>query len=117
MPLNFSSWLLQKKFNSQVHLSGRPVQSHRIVNPYHAVSIATGSGCCKAVAELKARRFLASDAPSVPLPACNAASCSCRYIHFDDRRTDDDRRVLMQDLRGGRATRERRLGQGRRAND
>lgn len=117
MPLDLSSWFLRKKFDSQVRLSGRPVPSHRVVNPYHAVSIAKGPGGCKEVAELKGRRFLASKAPMVPLPACDAASCSCRYIHFDDRRTDENRRVLTQDLRGNHGTRERRLGPGRRATD
>lgn len=44
------------------------------------------SNACRAVKQLWQQRFLAKDAPPLPLPDCDATRCECRYIHFDDRR-------------------------------
>jgi hypothetical protein len=111
-----SSWFYRKKIYAELRLSGRPVQAHRVVNPYHAVGIAPGAASCKAVAGHKGRRYLSAEAPKLPLPACDARSCQCRFVHFEDRRDGDDRRHLMMDARGHLA-RERRRGRGSRATD
>jgi hypothetical protein len=116
MPFNLSSWLHRKKIHAHVQLSGRPMQHHRVVNPYHAVSIMHQAGCCVEVAGLEGRRFLASAAPTIPLRDCEAASCRCRYVHYEDRRGEDERRILAFDARGiGKE--ERRHSRGRRESD
>ena len=59
---------------------------------YHAVSIQFEKNACDAAKGMGGRRFLASAAPRLPLPECNALECRCRFAHHDDRRTGKDRR-------------------------
>ena len=59
---------------------------------YHAVSIKPGAYACSAANDLAGDRFLASEAPSLPLPGCDAADCDCHFTHHKDRRTGKDRR-------------------------
>ena len=56
---------------------------------FHGVSISSRNQVmCNAAAELHDRRFLADEAPSLPLDACPTTSnCQCFCEHFDDRRT------------------------------
>ncbi|MDH3712852.1 MAG: hypothetical protein OET44_03270 [Gammaproteobacteria bacterium] len=75
--------------------------------------------CCAWVKNLKGARLLPHQARlfPLPLPECDAANCRCRYLHFKDRRHDDDRRIPFSTLYGafGRfTTDERRNGQERR---
>jgi hypothetical protein len=66
-------------------------QARRKSNPFHAVTVKFRKDACNAVRELKAKRFLASEAPRLPLPKCTAKNCSCRFVHYDDRRGDERR--------------------------
>ena len=59
---------------------------------YHAVSIKPGAYACSAANDLAGQRFLASEAPSLPLPGCDAAKCDCHFTHHSDRRAGKDRR-------------------------
>lgn len=59
---------------------------------YHAVSVKHGANACAAVSKISGQRFLASQAPDLPLPGCDADQCDCRFIHHDDRRSGKDRR-------------------------
>jgi hypothetical protein len=61
-------------------------------HPYHCVAIHHQDGACAAVKRLSGQRFLSKEAPPIPLPACDAASCRCRYLHFEDRRRNGERR-------------------------
>jgi hypothetical protein len=59
-------------------------------------------------------RFLAWEAPTIPLPACNAQTCGCRYTYHPDRRTPGaDRRNDMQAQAVDRGF-DRRRGKDRR---
>jgi hypothetical protein len=62
-------------------------------HPYHCVAIHHDheDGACAAVKRLSGQRFLSKEAPPIPLPACDAASCRCRYLHFEDRRQSGER--------------------------
>ncbi|CAA0094301.1 Uncharacterised protein [Halioglobus japonicus] len=71
--------------------AAKPVQ----LKPYRGISIVYEDCACDAVKAIENKRFLISDgdAPMLPLPACDASRCSCKYKHYDDRREyDDDRR-------------------------
>lgn len=59
---------------------------------WHAVSIKFGKDACAAAKGMTGQRFLASDAPQLPLPGCDAAVCDCRFTHHQDRRSGRDRR-------------------------
>lgn len=117
MPFSLGSWFHRKRVHAEVRLSGRPVVAHRIVNPYHAVGIAHDSRCCREVREYDGVRFLASAAPTLPVRGCSAASCRCRYVHFEDRRGGQDRREDVSGPHPYYGQSNRRLGQGRRASD
>jgi hypothetical protein len=117
LAFNLSSWFLRRKIDAEVRLSGRPVEHRRIGNPYHAVSIDTGMRCCAEARAQEGRRYLSSAAPNLPLKGCTSASCQCRYVHHEDRRSSlRDRRVNIANPRAHSMT-NRRAGGGRRIND
>jgi hypothetical protein len=118
MGFSLSTWFFRKRVQAEVHLSGRPVQTHRVVNPFHAVSVVADSRACEAARNLQGVRFLSTEAPRLPLQGCSSASCRCRYAHHPDRREGSDRRnrdvwnplVAMQ-------MNDRRHSRGRRITD
>ena len=93
MAFSILTWWHRKRVQSEVQFSGRAVQVHRVTNPYHAVSIKAGPNCEKTELQYSQRRYLSSEAPPLPLPTCSAKGCSCRYVHHDDRRSGEDRRI------------------------
>jgi hypothetical protein len=89
---------------------------------YHAVAIRLGRQTCPAVRELSGQRFLADEAPRIPLPECEiAAECECSFVHYDDRRTGRDRRSPFRSggisAGTGEHEKERRSGGERRHDD
>lgn len=90
-------------------------------NKYRAVSIHCPSDGCAAARALGERRFLAREAPALPLPECDHAACTCSYAHHADQRVvDDDRRNihgLQTELYTRTADHERRTRHGRREHD
>lgn len=59
---------------------------------FHAVSIKYSENACDAAKTMTGRRFLATAAPRLPLPECDALECRCQFTHHDDRRSGRDRR-------------------------
>jgi hypothetical protein len=68
----------------------KPVNN--IGNPFRAVSIKAGTGPCAAVKALQDERFLIGTVPHIPLADCGSKSCTCKYVHHEDRRLPDDER-------------------------
>ncbi len=62
-------------------------------SPYQSVTVKRQVDACAAVTSLDGQRIISSDAPSFPLPNCDAKQCNCRYQFHGDRR-DTDRRLL-----------------------
>lgn len=58
---------------------------------YGAVEIQARNTACEAARSLGGRRFLANEAPALPLPGCTAAQCTCAFVKLSDRRTEDRR--------------------------
>ncbi len=85
---------------------------------FHGVSIdSRNQVMCNAAAELHGRRFLADEAPRLPLDAClTPSTCHCVYKHFDDRRTGL-RRDSDEGLPGNVHPVDVRYGVGRRVTD
>jgi hypothetical protein len=69
----------------------RPPHASRRAHPYHAVSIQVGKHPCGAARALVAQRFLAAEAPRLPLAKCDAGRCECRFAHHEDRREEGRR--------------------------
>ena len=42
--------------------------------------------------KLQDEKFLAGEAPALPLADCNQRNCDCRYLDHDDRRSGEDQR-------------------------
>ena len=88
---------------------------------YHAVSIRYGNDACSAAKSVAGQRFLAVEAPRLPLQGCDAEVCECRFMHFKDRRSGHDRRSPFGagsvGVSTGRFDKERRTTPDRRKND
>ena len=63
---------------------------------YHCVEVRGGNEACEAVKSLGGNRFLPDEAPGLPVPGCNTQECTCRYVHYDDRRQEDRRDSYRQ---------------------
>ena len=63
-------WKKQSQVNHRKDSDRRGVQASHQVGPWHAVSVTTGQFCCEAARGLIGRRFLAAQAPRLPLTAC-----------------------------------------------
>jgi hypothetical protein len=92
------------------------------VNRYRAISIAAGVDACPQAAGLAGRRFLVGEVPQLPLQGCPSQSCSCRYLHHEDRRGEDAERrapaALSTELYASAGNAERRgRRRGRRITD
>jgi len=85
---------------------------------FQAISIYRGVTACDAARKFSEHRFLARDAPPLPLSGCTMRErCQCKYSKHRDRRGESRRLVdfgVAVRLFDGR---ERRSNPGRRAND
>ena len=93
----------------------------RANSEFHAVSIRPPVAGCVAVEAISEKRFLSAAAPSLPLDACTASSCNCRYVHHTDRRGFlENRRAdqpVEEDFLGLIGGLNRRVAKGRRNSD
>lgn len=87
------AWLILRirRGNSEVQETSA---TRRVKNTaaFHAVSLKYSSNACDAAKAMTGRRFLASAAPRLPLPDCDALECRCGFDHHADRRTGKERR-------------------------
>jgi hypothetical protein len=58
---------------------------------FGAVEIRVRAGACQAARSLEGQRFLSKEAPTLPLPSCAAAQCSCKFTKWSDRRSENRR--------------------------
>ena len=88
---------------------------------FHAVSVKPGAYACAAANNIAGQRFLATEAPPLPLLECNAEVCDCHFIHHNDRRTGKDRRSPFTSggiaAATGTFSGERRRGDDRRTDE
>ena len=85
---------------------------------FHGVSIKTnGDFLCGVAIDLDGKRFLADEAPPLPLNGCaDPQNCRCVYEHFDDRRTSL-RRESDEGIPRKEYSKDVRNGVGRRVTD
>lgn len=85
--------------------------------PFQAISIYCGVKSCAIARRFRDHRFLAKDAPQLPLSGCTLAErCECRYLKHKDRRAERRRFVDFASVRRDFGQ-ERRLRPGRRGTD
>jgi hypothetical protein len=95
----------------------KPVTPVRQPRPFQAISIMPGGRCCDVARAMEGDRFLAKNAPQLPLYDCTERDeCSCRYVKHVDRRADS-RRFMDFGVRQALSSKERRVTRGRRAKD
>ena len=97
----------------------KPAPSARAApkQPWHAVGVVGGTTACKPALQIKGKRFLATEAPPIPLPDCTSSwRCKCVYRHYSDRR-GTPRRIADRGMFGRQVASERRQQRGRRADD
>ncbi len=91
----------------------------KAVDNYQAVSIEIPKNSCVAVQRHRGRKFLASQAPALPVSGCGHANCCCRFIRYEDRREEENRRDEFSQY-GGFGVKtpdgENRTGKDRRSN-
>lgn len=96
-----------------------------LANPWHAVAIFTSRPNCPVCGKYKGVRFLAKEAPGLPLKDCpDPKACNSIYKHFPDRRGGPRRaaeRRAYQPMNAKPVTRapgdDRRSSAGRRTID
>ncbi len=86
------AWLMRKRAEAAKSGSRTNLRRKGGTTEYHSVSISLSKNACAAAEDLSGRRFLATTAPNLPLPECDADECTCRFKHHEDRRTGKDRR-------------------------
>jgi hypothetical protein len=111
--VGFAVWLSRPR--KRVTAQGEQADNQP-VSPYRGVAIKPGKNGCASARTLEERRFLALEAPRLPLPNCDATVCQCRYSHFEDRREHDRRssHALARGLGSGTGNLEHRTGSDRR---
>jgi hypothetical protein len=68
-------------------LRKEPPAASRALRPFQAVSIFRGVHACEMAHRFSEHRFLAREAPTLPLSGCTQpATCECRYLKHGDRR-------------------------------
>lgn len=86
--------------------------------PFQAISIFRGATACVPAKRFADYRFLAKDAPQLPLPGCTMAStCQCRYLKHKDRRVEGRRFIDFSASSRTFMGQERRKRRGRRESD
>ena len=86
---------------------------------WHAVTVVPCESSCAAATLCRNTRYLASQAPRLPLPKCpHPEACPCTYRHHEDRRAGPRRSADAGGIaHGGKPTPNRRRTRGRRATD
>lgn len=88
------------------------------VNAYSAVEVVPCTRSCEAARAANGQRFLARQAPPIPLAGCDRPGhCSCRFRKHDDRRVGPQRTPYASELVRSYPGRDRRVGRGRRNSD
>lgn len=112
------SSLLQQlfsRFRARRAAKAVPPQSAR---PFQAISVFRGVNACALAKRLSEQRFLAKDAPSLPLSGCTMpAACECVYLKHRDRRAAQRRVMDFTASQRVYTGKERRFLKGRRATD
>lgn len=89
-----AAYLFDRNRRSRANVRPDELQKHnsKSNSEFHAVSLKCEQNACQVAKDMRGRRFLSSAAPRIPLPECDARECSCRFVHYQDRRKRENRR-------------------------
>lgn len=95
----------------------RPATTSR-TNLYQAVGVVAGGQACAAACAVRGVRFLARQAPQLPLPDCDRQDrCRCRFEKFVDRRALMQRSPYAHFVAASFGGVDQRHSHGRRTSD
>ena len=86
------AWLVVRVRQNKAATIAEARPSAKDSGTFHAVAIKYSENACDAAKALTGRRFLSSAAPRLPLPECDFLECRCKFVHYNDRRKDRNRR-------------------------
>jgi hypothetical protein len=96
----------------------KPASGATAPRPYQSIGIYHGTVCCAAAKQVEGYRFLARNAPQLPLSDCTMRrACECRYMKFQDRRGGSRRSIEFGLKPTLFAASEKRKKNGRRSKD
>jgi hypothetical protein len=79
-------WLVSRR--EAPRKEAQPAPRKKTAGRFGAVEIRPRGGACQAALRLTGHRFLAKNAPALPLQDCAAERCACTFSKLPDRRTD-----------------------------
>lgn len=86
------TWLAVRVRQNKAAVKAESTPVLKDTGKFHAVALKYAENACDAAKAMTGRRFLSKAAPRLPLPECDFPNCSCRFVHYDDRRAGRDRR-------------------------
>jgi hypothetical protein len=110
----------QLQARSEEHIPHRPPkQKAQAAIVFRAVELQPCTHPCEVAIAIAGKRFLAGEAPVLPLPGCRRSHCRCSYKKFDDRRASQRRDTSLYNVAAAKVREEgnRRVNIGRRATD
>jgi hypothetical protein len=96
----FFSFLGSRSVTAPAAREFKNSQHITVANPWHAVAIVTSRPACPVCGEYKGVRFLAHEAPPLPLKDCpTPGACNTVYKHYPDRRAGPRRAAELRAAR------------------
>ena len=84
---------MAKKKSAPTAQQTRP-SSTRESTRFASVMLRRDRHACASAQSMRGKAFLASEAPTLPLTACDATHCQCKYAKTSDRRATESRRAM-----------------------
>jgi hypothetical protein len=95
-----------------------PKNARKPPSNWHAVAVVLHSSSCAAAALCRNKKYLAKDAPRLPMPSCeNPDNCKCTFRHYLDRRESARRSYELGIVSIDLQSTEQRTKKGRRIQD
>ena len=115
------AWLIFRARQKKAAMEAEASPKSEIQGEFRAVAMQYSENACDAAKAMTGRRFLATEAPELPLKECDFDDCRCTFDHFSDRRSKSDRRAPFahpgQTERTGTFEREKRQADRRKNTD
>jgi len=115
------AWLIFRARQNKATTEAEASPESKTEGEFHAVAMRYSENSCNAAKAMTGRRFLATEAPELPLKECDFDDCRCTFDHFSDRRSKSDRRAPFahpgQTERTGTFEREKRTADRRKNTD
>jgi len=94
------------------------VNARKPPSNWHAVAVVLHTSSCAAAALCRNKKYLAKDAPRLPMPSCESPdNCKCTFRHYLDRREGARRSNELGIVSVDQSKTEQRMKKGRRIHD